>query len=212
MFTGTKVPIWTNPRGKLHFVPKLAGPSTYSTLAWLEDSEDYLSDEPLLLWDRLGGHRSGAVQDWLEDRYIASMHFPAQTSGVMDPCDNSWHSALKSAIRRRPHTNFKDLLDIIVDSYWAPTDNEVQNHIRHCGYDSYEDPEKVVNRLFSEGYYPESNGDPRADAMIKAYTAFSDQVHVLRNGHGDFHGPLQLKDCGLDGVYWHTYSIKNSYS
>jgi hypothetical protein len=209
MFTGHKVPIWHNANGLLHYVKDLKGPSTYSTLVWLDDSQDELADEPLLVWDHLGGHKAAPVQDWLEDHNVASLLLPAQTSGIMDPCDNSWHSALKAAIRRKPHANFSELLDVIVDSYLQPSEVEVSNHIRHCGYNSFEDPESVVNRLFSEGFYASSTADPRAEQMVKAYNAFTEQLRVLRDGVGDFVGPLQLKDCNLDGVYWHTYQPKN---
>jgi hypothetical protein len=209
MFTGKRIPHWNNPNGELRYIKGIAGPSTRSTLAWLDIRQEYFQDEPLLIWDHLGGHKADEVQDWLEDHDVRSLLLPARTSGIMDPCDNSWHSALKSAIRRVPHQDLKGLLDRMVECYWAPSESEVQNHIKHCGYNSLEDPEKVVTRLFSEGYYAASTADPEADKMIAAYEAHKAQVRVLRNGVADFRGPIQLKDCDLDGVCWRTFHVKN---
>lgn len=208
IFIGKRIPRYHNERGTVHFIPGIKGPSIRSTLAWLEHSIDYLRDEPLLVWDRLGGHRTDEVQGWLEHHNIENIFLPGRTCGILDPCDNSWHHQLREILRPLPHADTRQLLDSVIDAYWEPLDTEVQSYIKHCGYDSLEEPRNIVDRLFSSGYFPESAADPNADKMKRAYKAFMGALHQLRSNDDVLPKPFQLPDCDLDGVFWHQYQIK----
>lgn len=133
-------------------VHRSAGPSVDILLHWLNSIQDYLEDEPLLFLDNVRAHHNERFVEEATALGIKILYYPAYAGALIDPCDNAFHSTLKTCFFHKQHASHAESIRAMLSAYREIPDESVTHFITRCGYTGEQRPKEVVEALVSQGY------------------------------------------------------------
>jgi hypothetical protein len=135
-------------------------PGDYSTSIFPDSFGIFFIKFCLVLQDREAATNTSRVRQWCLKRNITLINFVALLGHLFDPCDNAIISIIKRyywnyadrhfQFRRRP--TLEETVAAIVSALAAVDSSSIRTYFVRCGWaNTTADPEKVVDRLLSEG-------------------------------------------------------------
>lgn len=174
----TKLKNLTYGKAKVILIRGNKGQSNIATQAWVDNMQEYLQDNPLLLLDNHKCHYNKEMVSQLNDMGASIMYFPAHLGGLLNPCDNSFHSILKRYYFGCKRDTHEEMIKAIIDSYFAVTEKQIVNFFHHTGIISKTPARQVARRLLGEGYlHPNRHGTRE---MLRQFNLWRNHPGVLR--------------------------------
>jgi hypothetical protein len=142
--------------GKVCVLPKTARMGERSMLAYLEwaIARGSLVAGDVLLMDNEGSFKTEWVRDLMESNGITPLYFPPWLGSIMNPCDNSFHSAFKLALQKllvsRTSVSAEEKIKLAHQAYLSINDSDIVNMFHHVGILG-KNPRRALEVLFKEG-------------------------------------------------------------
>ena len=190
---------------KVLLVENSQAPGADTTMRWLDTSQEYLQDDPVVLIDNLGGHHHKPFLDELENIGVEVHFFPNQGGKYINPCDNSVNSVIRRVYavqKRRIHAEMLDAIDL---AYGAVKEDSIIASFRHCGLTTAEAPAKVVDRLMTQGFLSHGLHRQKIENHMLAYRRWKKNLrHPSPSAAGVAPTPVtsETLPSELDGRYW----------
>ena len=187
----------------VRYQSKVKGPGTKTTEQWWDlVGRTNFYDQPLVLADNLRSYFNKTIQEELSDLDVVLLHYPSYAGALLDPCDNSFHAALKRRYYKEDRGDHGKMIAAIRKVYYETSEESIRNYWHHCGYTSSEPPEDIVSRLMAEGFHPLKERDERLQKMESYYLHWKHSLNLLRLGSQPPGPPGDSTEDSLDGVYW----------
>jgi hypothetical protein len=164
--------------GIVVLLPGCKGESNRSTLAWLDQIQEFLQDEPLLLMDNHFSHHHPLFIDTLESLTVNPLYFPPKCGSLLSPLDNSFHAELQKRYFAKPRRSHEEQIRSMIQAYFEISEDSIQKYWVHCGILSKTPPSRTAARLLSEGYFREDSRD--AKQMVQLFFRWKEGRRIKR--------------------------------
>lgn len=144
------------------------------TLAYLEwaIARGVLVPGDVLLLDNEQSWKTEWVETLCEAHNIQRLFFPTGLGSYMNPCDNSFHAAMKSTFHKLltdfHSINIQQKITLAKEAYYSLSEQNIQQLFKHCGI--INTPAKTAVRyLLSEGCHPSASHIEQHQRQLDAY-------------------------------------------
>lgn len=153
IFTGdTKLTYRPEMRHLVHRQKDISGPGGKSSQKWLEVISRYMHGPWLLIVDNRGGSHDREFREAAEMHRCQIVYLNPYAGKLISVNDNPLHSLIRRAYNRLPHRTHWESIDSILTACRSVSRQNVIRAFNHVGITSPWRPERVVAKLFSEGF------------------------------------------------------------
>lgn len=198
----------SSPEMPVIYLPGIKGPGTASTQLWWDTiAQSTFTDRPVILADNLKAYFSKTLKEEMSDMDVQVLHFPVHSGAFIDPCDNSFHAALKHIYYSKDRSDHGKMIDAIRESYFQISEDSIKHFWQHCGYTSDDNVFDRVHALLGEGFVPDPGREEIFEKMAIYYNYWRGYYKLLRSG---FHPPAEPIVDDKHGFDKFTWVVKES--
>lgn len=168
-------------------------------------SQKCLKRGDIIVSDNEAAFRNQEILDMLDGWGVECVFFPPRYGALMNPCDNSFHSAFQAHLSRLVLELHSCSSNTKVHAVWyawdAVSEESVLHFFHHCGLvdDGKSSLDSIAEKLREEGIHPAPRHFELHQQCLNAYIAWRRRKHIA----GDDTEPLMaLEADNLDGHYW----------
>jgi hypothetical protein len=180
---------------------------------YIDHLDSYVTEQSILLMDRLSSHTSPEVLNYLKRKRTAAgiqkfipILLKPKTSFLISPLDHSAIAQFKKNFYRYDRSTI-ELKEAAAYRAWREVSNEnLLGYLNDCGIVGSESTDSLYIRFMKEvrGGIPEKNLDDWTFYEMWMYGAVSVAGVPAPRGT-PLEVPEQLSNTELDGRYWHSY-------